>query len=187
MSLARNLAVTARTVIGALAAKSVVTSADVDASVNAKLSGDVVQVQNTQTGAVATTSVVMPFDDTIPQQVGEGAEFMTCAITPTNAANKLRVDVVFNGSPSTTSYVTAALFKNSDPDALAVGSNYAGGGHYVQTVFTFFMTAGTTSPITFRVRAGQHTAGTLTFNGDGGARRLAGIMFSSITVTEIRA
>lgn len=73
-----------------------------------KLSGDTVQVVNTQTGAVSTTTTVMPFDDTIPQ-------------------------------------------------------------------------------ITFRVRAGQHTAGTLTMNGDGGARRLGGILFSSITITEYKA
>lgn len=150
------------------------------------LAGAVVQVVNTQTGEVATTTTIMPFDDTLPQ-ITEGAEFMTRTITPTSASNILRVDVVFNGSPNATSYVTAALFKNSDANALAVGSNYAASGIYVQTVFTFFMTAGTTSAITFRVRAGQHTGGTLTFNGDGGARRLAGIMFSSITVTEIKA
>lgn len=34
---------------------------------------------------------------------------------------------------------------------------------------------------------GQHTAGTMTFNGDGGARRLGGVMASSITITEVKA
>lgn len=122
-------------------------------SVIPALSGATVQTQNTQTGAVGTTTTIMPFDDTVPQ-ITEGSEFMTCAITPTNAANKLRIDVVFNGSPSATSYVTVALFQDARANALAVGSNYAAAGIYVQTVFTFFMTAGTTNPITFRVRAG---------------------------------
>lgn len=150
-----------------------------------KKTGDTVQVVNTQNGEVGTTTTIMPFDDTLPQNT-EGSEFMTRTITPKDVANKLRIDVVVNGAPSVTSYVTAALFKDSDASALAVGSNYANAGSYVQTAFTFFMTAGTTSQITFRVRAGQHTGGTLTVNGDGGARRLAGIMFSSITITEVK-
>jgi hypothetical protein len=33
-----------------------------------KLSGDVVQVVNTQTGAVATGTTTIPWDDTIPQR-----------------------------------------------------------------------------------------------------------------------
>ena len=173
--------------INAAAASAAATAkSEAIAAASVKLPGDVVQVVNTQTGAVATTTTVMPFDDTIPQ-ITEGGEFMTRTITPTSAANMLRIDVVFNGSPNAASYVTAALFKNSDANALAVGTHYAGNGEYAQTVFTFFMQAGTTSLTTFRVRAGQHVGGTLTMNGDGGARRLAGILFSSITITEIKA
>ena len=54
-----------------------------------------VQVVNTQTGAVDTGTTAMPCDDTIPQNT-EGDEFMTLAITPTSATNKLKIDVVFN-------------------------------------------------------------------------------------------
>jgi hypothetical protein len=39
------------------------------------------QVVNTTTGAVATGTTVMPFDDTIPQS-GEGDQYMSLAITP---------------------------------------------------------------------------------------------------------
>lgn len=144
----------------------------------------IVQVVNTQTGAVATTTTVMPFDDTIPQ-ITEGGEFMTRSITPKSASNILKIDVLLNGSPSTVSYVTAALFQDSTANALAVGSHYEAAGTYCQVAFTYFMTAGTTSSTTFKVRAGQHVSGTLTVNGDSGARRLAGILFSSITITEI--
>ncbi|MGL4297336.1 MAG: hypothetical protein ACRCTG_16630 [Aestuariivirga sp.] len=173
--------------INAAAASAAATAkSEAIAAASVKLPGDVVQVVNTQTGAVATTTTVMPFDDTIPQ-ITEGGEFMTRTITPTSAANMLRIDVVFNGSPNAASYVTAALFKDSDANALAVGTHYAGNGEYAQTVFTFFMQAGTTSLTTFRVRAGQHVGGTLTMNGDGGARRLGGLLFSSITITEIKA
>lgn len=148
--------------------------------------GVTIQTVNTQTGAVATTTTVMPFDDTIPQ-ITEGAEFMTLSITPTSASNKLRIEVVFNGSCSTTSYITAALFKDAGASALASASKSGSGGTYEQVVFSHWVDAGSTSAQTFRVRAGQHTAGTLTFNGDSGARRLGGVMSSSITITEVKA
>lgn len=45
-----------------------------------KLTGDVVQVVNTQTGAVSTGTTVIQNDDTIPQ-IGEGDEYMTLAET----------------------------------------------------------------------------------------------------------
>jgi hypothetical protein len=47
------------------------------------------------------------------------------------------------------------------------------------------MIAGTTSAITFRVRAGNDS-GTYTLNGAGGVRKLGGVMASSITVTEYK-
>jgi hypothetical protein len=51
---------------------------------------------------------------------------------------------------------------------------------------THYMTAGTTSATTFKVRGGVN-AGTLTFNGEVGARLFGGVCASSITVTEIAA
>ena len=44
-----------------------------------KLPGDMVQRVNTQTGAVATGTTLLPNDDTIPQNT-EGTEFMTLAV-----------------------------------------------------------------------------------------------------------
>lgn len=41
--------------------------------------------------------------------------------------------------------------------------------------------------ITAEMMAAGAAAGTLTMNGDGGARRLGGILFSSITITEYKA
>ncbi len=148
--------------------------------------GAVAQVVMAQTGAVATTTTVMPFDDTIPQ-ITEGAEFLTRTITPTSATSKLRIDVVLNGSCSVISYITAGLFRDSTATALAAASKYGISGSYEQVVFSCLVDAGSTAATTFRVRAGMHTAGTLTVNGDGGARRLGGSMATTITVTEILA
>lgn len=148
--------------------------------------GAAVQTVIAQTGAVATTTTVMPFDDTIPQ-ITEGAEFLTRTITPTSATSKLLVQVVLNGSCSTTSYITVGLFRDSTAGALAAASKYGVNGSYEQVVLSCLVDAGSTAATTFRVRAGQHTAGTLTVNGDGGARRLGGAMATTMTVTEILA
>lgn len=152
------------------------------------LAGSVVQVVNTQDGAVATTTTVMPCDDSIPQNT-EGGQFMTLAITPTSATNKLKIDVViFGGEASNVSNMwAAALFQDSTAGALAAGASridsailWPDGIH-----FTHYMDAGTTSSTTFKVRAGMDQAGTFSFNGASG-RSLGGVMASSITITEIK-
>lgn len=153
---------------------------------NPKTSGDSVQIVNTQTGAVATGAVTMPDDDTIPQNT-EGTQFMTLAITPTSATNKLKIDVVFNFAVVTTSNVGVALFQDTTASALAstrISNTTDGLG--LQAKFTHYMTAGTTSPTTFKVRAGSDFGNTVTFNGSGGARKHGGVMASSITITEIQ-
>ena len=52
---------------------------------------------------------------------------------------------------------------------------------------THVMTAGTTSPITFKMRGGNVNSGTFTFNGESGGAKLGGKLFSTITVMEISA
>jgi hypothetical protein len=150
-------------------------------------SGVVVQVVNTQTGAVATGTTVIPLGDTIPQ-ITEGTEFMTRTITPTSATNLLQIEVVVFGTIATAArWLIAALFTDAVANAVAAFANFqatVSGGNSV--VFTHTMVAGTTSAITFRVRAGCDAAGgTVTFNGVAGARIFGGVMASSITISEI--
>lgn len=151
------------------------------------LPGHIVQVVNTQTGAVATGTTAMVDDDTIPQNT-EGDEFMSLSITPTSATNKLKIDIVANFSTNAGTDVMTGLFQDSTANALAAfrtGTSSTGKG--LAVIFTHYMTAGTTSSTTFKVRIGTDAAGTTTFNGDAGARRLGGVMASSITITEIQA
>jgi hypothetical protein len=145
------------------------------------------QVVNTQTGAVATGSTVIPFDDTIPQNT-EGDQYMSLAITPASAASTLKIEVVFNYACSALAQIVVALFQDSTAGALAAmtGGRIEAAGVQDQVVFTHYMPAGTTSATTFKVRAGPSTV-TLTFNGSAGARRFGGVMASSITITEYAA
>jgi len=145
----------------------------------------VVKMVNTQTGAVATGTTVIPFDDTIPQ-ITEGDQYMTVAITPTNALNVLRIQVTIQLSPSAAGiFMSAALFVDDVANALAASSAYMATGTGTLTLtFTHNVVAGGVSALTFRVRAGGHFTSTTTFNGSAGARLFGGITLSSISITE---
>lgn len=152
-----------------------------------ELAGRVLQVVNVQTGAVATGTTTIPLDDTIPQNT-EGTEFMSLAITPRSATSKLKIDVIFHGGTSIAARMILGLFQDSTAGALAATQLFVdstnGGG---VLAMTHWMTAGTTSATTFKVRAGPNAAATLTFNGSAAARLFGGVAASSITITEIAA
>lgn len=151
------------------------------------LSQRVVQTIYASTSAVATGTTVMPCDDTIPQ-ITEGDQYLTAAITPTSATNKLRIEVSVLLSTSVGGgQMACALFQDATAGALSAILQYmATSDRPLKFVFTYEMTAGTTSATTFRVRAGHESAGTTTLNGVAGARRLGGVSSSTLTVTEIK-
>ena len=144
----------------------------------------IVQVVNTQTGAVNTGTTAIPDDDTIPQ-ITEGDEYMTLAITPSSATTKLRIDVQIQIAASAGSVMTVALFQDTTVGALAAVRQQTDIAHLQAISLTHFMTSDTAIETTFRVRAGG-TSGTNTFNGVGGSRKLGGVLASSITITEIK-
>ena len=179
------LAVTGNTTVGGtLGVTGAVTLSTKLATTNLA-TGAVVQVVNVQDGAVANTTANIANDDSIPQKT-EGGEFMTLAITPTNSNNKLLIEVAFFCSPQGASAICVALFQDTTAGALAVSGHLMEQGEGTVCInFNHFMTAGTTSATTFKVRAGGHT-GYLTFNGNGQTtRQFGGRLASSITITEI--
>jgi len=145
--------------------------------------GSVLQVVNFQSGTNATGTGVIPYDNTIPQNT-EGNEYMTLAITPKFSTSKLKIDVVFVGvnSLSNTNGFTIALFQDSTANAIAACISTIGNSQVIPFLFTHYMTAGTTSSTTFKVRAGSG-AGTTTFN----PAIAGGVLASSITISEIAA
>lgn len=146
--------------------------------------GGQVQMVNTQVVTSTTSSTALPNDDTIPA-ITEGGEFMTLAITPTHASNKLKIEVVCNVANDSVEQLYAALFQDATSPALAAGASQNALGNVGAITFIHYMAAGTTSATTFRVRAGG-ASGTTTFNGAAGARKLGGVLASSITITEIK-
>ena len=152
------------------------------------MTGHVLQVVNFQTAEVDTTTAQLPFDDSRPL-ISEGKEVMTLAITPTSASSKLRIEVHTFTQYAATGHTVIALFQDNITHSLAATASYRTANWGQNSSFSHYMTAGTTSETTFRVRIGRggSSASTITFNGEGGTRDLGGVMSSSITITEIGA
>lgn len=150
--------------------------------------GMVRQIVNSQESALDTGTTLMETTDNIPQITG-GDEYLTVAITPKSAANKLLIEVNcnFGHSVSDVAFVMA-LFQDTTVNALAASMTHIRdiGDRSTNFSLRHFMTAGTTSSTTFRVRAGGSTGATTSFNGQSGVRKLGGVMASSITITEIQ-
>ena len=147
----------------------------------------IVQIVSTETGAVSTGSTVIPFDDTIPT-ITEGNEYMTRTITPVSASNRLLIEVTAHveHGVSAIRHLAVALFRDAEANALACAfTRTESDGRPVVITFQHIMTAPGTSEVTFRVRIGVETSGTVTFNGVGGSRKYGGVLASSIVVTEI--
>lgn len=151
--------------------------------------GSVIQVVNVQTGAYSSTTAIIPLDSTIPQNT-EGTELFTVSITPTSSTSKLLIQANVMFTVTASQWCIIALFQDSTANALAAVPAYiniATAG--ITTSMQYFMTAGTTSATTFKLRYGQPTAGaTIGINGpSGGVAFFGGVCISGMTVTEIAA
>jgi hypothetical protein len=149
------------------------------------LSSKVVQIVYAEKVDVGTTTTVIPFDDTLPQNT-EGSEFLTLSISPLNAANILHIDVQFHVSPLASDQVVVALFQDSTADALAAGTTEPVAGQINTVFFRHRMIAGTIASTTFKVRAGAQSTSTLTINGRLGGRQYGGALISFINIIELR-
>lgn len=152
------------------------------------LPGHIVQTQRSATGAVATGTTVMPDDDTIPQ-ITEGDQYMTQSITPTSAANALKIETSTCISSSAVSVTQVALFQDATANALIATreeSGGAAGSNQVTHKLFHALLAATTASTTLRIRAGT-SSGTNTFNGRASARKLGGVLNSFMQVEEVMA
>jgi hypothetical protein len=149
-------------------------------------SGMVVQVVNYQRqDETNVTTPYIPIDNTIPQ-ITEGAEWLTLDITPKSSTNKLVVNVVVPlASGATPAYTAVALFKVGTSDALAVEALLPTANGFMTVPLNYWMTAGTTSTITFKVRIGVNNG--ITYIGMGTASYYGARLCSSITITEVIA
>ena len=149
-------------------------------------------------GVVDTTTATIPNDNTAPQKT-EGKEFMVHpGITPKDVSHRLLVIAQFCFHANTlfnqTNTIIAALFRDGIDDALAANwstgnpSDTTNAGN-VQAAIVLINdeVAGTTSAVTYKVRAGPEPGAQLvTFNGENSGPKFAGKMNSGIWVVEYR-
>jgi len=157
------------------------------ANLKSDLSSNLVQVVNYQTSAVASGSGTIPLDNSVPQS-SEGNQFMSLSITPQSSINKLFIQVIFTGGEvaNTDDNFTVALFKDSDIGALKASAGGVYGNSILTIPLNHYMTAGTTSTITFKVRAGL-SSGSIYINGAANqGQAYGGVSCSSITIMEIK-
>lgn len=152
--------------------------------------GFIVQEVMNSFSTVLTGTTLIPYDNTIPQNT-EGDQYMSYSFTPKASTHILEIEVVLSAYTSgTLGNGAMALFQDSVASAIASTSmamaagGYSIGGPYV---LKHKMTAGTTSPITFKVRAGMQVGGTMTVNGIGGGAFFGGTWYSHMTIREIKA
>lgn len=148
--------------------------------------GTCVQIATTQYTTVATGTTLIPVDNSIPQ-IGEGNEYMTQAITPRSATNRLVIEA--NAFTSNTqaggAWHSMALFQDATSNALAATTQYqATANGAASNKLAYSMIAGTTSSTTFRIRIGANVAGTTTFGGASSATLFGAIAHSAIVIRE---
>lgn len=115
----------------------------------------VAQVVVTELTADFSTAATIPYDASIPQS-GEGTEYITAGITPTNASSTLEIECNLFISGSAGGIFIAALFKDSDTDAIeAAGLGVAGNSIYPFTIRTR-VSAASTSARTYKLRVGSN-------------------------------
>jgi hypothetical protein len=130
-------------------------------------------------------TVAIPQDDTIPQNT-EGTEILTATITPKSTTNRVRVRFQGMISTSASDIGCAALFQDSIANALAAVGNNITGNNLEHVALEFEHVPGTTSAITYKIRAGSSSTVNTRFNGHS-ARRYGGTARATLLIEEIQA
>ena len=116
----------------------------------------------------------------------EGDQYMSLAITPTSATNRLRIQYSIFGSSGSNDQFASALFQDAIAGALTASKMQQGATSVSgQHIHEWEMAAGTTSAATFKVRAGVVSAGTFTFCGEAAGAWFGGVTNSWVKIEEV--
>jgi len=135
------------------------------ARINLGMPKALLQIVHVDNANLVTAADNIPVDDTIPQQT-EGTEIITATITPIYSTSLLEIAFFgFFGFPNTA--CTIAMFLDAGADAIEASAFDIGAGDASLTgIVVKYMITGTTSPMTFKIRAGPSSgAKPMVFNG----------------------
>ena len=146
-------------------------------------SGGIVQTAYASSTTTQTITTGIPLDSTPPLNT-EGDQVFSLTITPKSATSILHITGNIAGSANAAIRGIVTVFKDSDAVPLVVNMVYIGGGNWeVNIPIMYRMVAGTTSPITFKLRAGP-TSNTFYVNGDPSTEFGGGLWSSYFMVEE---
>lgn len=145
--------------------------------------GKVAQVVYTEDATRVSTTIVIPRDNTIPQD-NEGAAYsqLDTTITPTNASSRLLIQVVLNMSSSSTNTSLFTLFRTGSSDAIQV-TQFTSTGDSANIVYlNKIVLANNTDAQTFKVRFGTQV---VSFTTGINNTLFNSMLKSTMTITEI--
>ncbi len=160
-----------------------------NATVTGLTTGKVLQIVSAEYSAGTSTTSVIPHDTTIPQNT-EGLELTTLSITPTSATSILLIEWFSSmAGGSADMACMLALFQDSTADALSAMQWSNLNEHTVNTaILTHYMTSGTTSSTTFKVRMGSQSGSTTAYINQQGSQDTFGSAGKSLfKITEYEA
>lgn len=144
-------------------------------------SGVLVQSART-TFASTSNTTTFAYVDTAPQNT-EGTQVGSLAITPISSSNILEIQLNGVLANSTTNLVTVALFQDTTASALcAIYFSVNNSGQGVPFTLRHYMTAGTTSSTTFKIRMG--TSGGTWYLGRDANHTAGNTLITSFTIKE---
>lgn len=136
-------------------------------------------------------SLTVPSATSVPNsipQITEGFEILTVSITPTSTNSTLEISWEGFATIGATGFGTAAIFQDSNANAIAGTCLGAAGGTTLNLSGSYKMTAGTISSTTFRLRVGPSSgAANLYTNGNAAQRLLGGVAAFRLRVREYAA
>lgn len=133
----------------------------------------------------ATTTALIPFDNTIPQ-ISEGSQARLISWAAQSATNLLEFEAVLNLSHTVASPVIVALFRGSGPDAIAVAwGSVPVANNLTQVILRHRMVAGDITSHSFTLRYGAVNAGTLSLNWSNGTSYFNNTLLSSFRIREL--
>lgn len=151
----------------------------------AQLSRPVAQIVTATNSTYTTCGTILPYDNSIPQNT-EGDEVLTAAITPVSATSTLRIDVnLLVSQAAANGIISGAIFVDTTASAIYAGSLSVGTTGRMETLrLVHYVSAGSTSARTYKVRVGSSAATDTMLNGDDSSRLFGGVAISSMEVTE---
>jgi hypothetical protein len=147
-----------------------------------------VQLARTETSTLATGSTTMPLVGQNTPTNAQGDQYMTLAITPSSAANPLRVTVqgYFGNNNATGIPTSMCLYEDTGACIVGVGvqvGSSAAAGQPATLQIQKMLIPNLAVSTTFKMRAGGSTAATTSFNGVNGTG--GGVSNSYMQIEEI--